>query len=102
MLIIEPLLDDAEHGASGRELDIAMLAMAGGRERTQAEYRRLFDHAGLTVTGVHRVRLGYAIPVATPTSHRPGKRARRVGAGIETRAGPGRGDERSAGPPEPA
>jgi len=33
-------------------LDIAMLVVTGGRERTEAEYRELFDAAGFRLTRV--------------------------------------------------
>ncbi len=42
--------DDCESVA--KWVDIEMLVINNGRERTAAEYRRLFDEAGFEMTGV--------------------------------------------------
>lgn len=64
VLIIERALDDAEHGPSVREVDITMLAMTGGRERSLAAYVDLIEAVGLTACAVHRAGSGYVIVVA--------------------------------------
>ena len=64
ILVIERALDDAEYGASVREVDITMMALTGGRERSLVAYVRLIEAAGLTATAVHRVGSGYVIIVA--------------------------------------
>lgn len=43
--------DDVASQPSSARADIGMLVMTGGRERTQAEYRALFERAGLRFDG---------------------------------------------------
>ena len=52
LLIVEMILapDDAPH--PGKLLDLAMLVMPGGRERTEGEYAALLRKAGLSLTRV--------------------------------------------------
>jgi hypothetical protein len=38
--------------ALARTVDLEMLAVVGGRERTEAEFRAIFQRAGLTLTRV--------------------------------------------------
>lgn len=50
-----------EHGTEGRdhaEMNLRMLVLCGGRERTVDDYARLGREAGLTVTGVRTTPLG--------------------------------------------
>ena len=44
----------------GKLVDIEMLLMPGGRERTEAEFRALFQRAGFTLTRI--------IPTQSPLS----------------------------------
>ncbi len=46
VLVIETVLDDDRVRDPARTLDIIMLALTGGRERTPAEYASLFERAG--------------------------------------------------------
>jgi hypothetical protein len=53
VLVIENILADDQPDARGHTLDIIMLAMTGGKERTQSQLAGLFDQAGfhgVTVT----------------------------------------------------
>ena len=54
VLVVEQMLpelvDDAD--APTLLLDVLMLAVTGGRERTEAEFRNLLDGAGLELTAV--------------------------------------------------
>ena len=47
ILIIERLLDGPNQGADTKFSDLNMLVMPGGRERTEAEFARLVQGAGL-------------------------------------------------------
>ena len=60
LLIIENVLPDARVPSFGKLLDLEMLVIAGGQERTEQEYRRLVERSGLHVTRV--------IPTAAPQS----------------------------------
>jgi len=48
VLVVESILSDAEPDPRGRTLDIVMLAVTGGRERTAGELATLFERAGLS------------------------------------------------------
>jgi hypothetical protein len=52
VLLVEAVIpfDDAPH--FGKSVDVAMLAFTGGLERTEAEYRVLFDSAGFVLTKI--------------------------------------------------
>jgi hypothetical protein len=59
LIVIEPLLPEDEESAPGAVMmDIAMLVITGGRERTAAEFADLYERAGFRL---HRV-----IPTASP------------------------------------
>jgi hypothetical protein len=47
VLVIENVLPDHEPNPRGHTLDIIMLAVTGGRERTPSQLTALFDQAGL-------------------------------------------------------
>jgi len=47
--VVQPVLDDSSFGGL---LDLNMLVMSGGRERTTDEYRKLFDESGFRLTQV--------------------------------------------------
>jgi O-methyltransferase len=47
VLVIENILPDDEADVRGHTLDVLMLAVTGGRERTTAELEKLFQAAGL-------------------------------------------------------
>jgi hypothetical protein len=52
VLIIESILRPRAGSSFGKFMDLAMLVMTGGRERTEAEYRALLRRAGLTLTRI--------------------------------------------------
>jgi hypothetical protein len=60
LLLIEMVLPAGDTPHPGKMLDMVMLMVPGGRERTEAEYAVLLDKAGLRVTGV--------TPTASPVS----------------------------------
>jgi hypothetical protein len=60
LLVIELVLPLAFDPAFGTLLDLNMLVMSGGRERTQEEYRSLFEASGFSLTRV--------IPTLAPVS----------------------------------
>jgi hypothetical protein len=66
VVVVERLLDDPDHGAAVRRVDITMLALTGGRERTLAEYTALLADAGLEVTSVARATGGYSLIASHP------------------------------------
>ena len=52
LLVIECVVPDGPDISSSKLLDLNMLVMNGGRERTKTELRELFDAAGLRMTRV--------------------------------------------------
>ena len=60
MLLVETLLPESPEPHWATTLDVLMLAVTGGRERTTAEYQRLLDLAGIDLVRT--------FPTATPFS----------------------------------
>jgi hypothetical protein len=60
LLVIERMVPTGNEPFVGKDVDITMLALTGGLERTESEYRRLLDLADL--------RLNHTIPTSTPSS----------------------------------
>jgi hypothetical protein len=52
VLLVEFIVPAGEGKSFSKLLDLNMLVMNGGRERTESEYRRLFDAAGLRMTRI--------------------------------------------------
>src|SRR5215472_5845958 len=54
VILIEMLIPQGDEPSFGKWVDVEMLAMAGGRERTEVEYGELFAAAGLRLARVVR------------------------------------------------
>jgi hypothetical protein len=52
LLVIEVVLPERPESSFENLLDLNMLVMSGGRERTEAEYRKLFAASGFRLTRV--------------------------------------------------
>jgi hypothetical protein len=65
LLVIERVVPDGNAPAEAKLFDINMLVVAGGRERTEPEYRQLFELAGLKLTRVGGTRSPLSVIVAT-------------------------------------
>jgi hypothetical protein len=61
VLIIETLVPEAPGPHFGKTLDVIMLAVTGGRERTQAQYAALLSTVGLRLERVLPTRSEYSI-----------------------------------------
>ena len=61
VLVIETLVAEAPGPHFGKSLDITMLAVTGGRERTEAQYRALFAAAGFRLARVLPTAAQYSI-----------------------------------------
>lgn len=61
VLIVEALVSEAPGPEFGKTLDIIMLALTGGRERTESEYRKLLAAAGFELERVVATRSHYSI-----------------------------------------
>jgi hypothetical protein len=61
VLIIETLVPEGSGPHFGKTLDIIMLAVTGGRERSRAEYEALLERSGLRLERVLATRSEYSI-----------------------------------------
>lgn len=53
VLLAETVIPRGNEPSFGKLLDLEMLVMPGGRERTEAEYRELLEAAGFRLVAVH-------------------------------------------------
>ena len=60
LLLVEAVVPEGNEPSFAKQMDLQMLVMTGGRERTAAEYRALLARAGFEMTGV--------IPTKSPVS----------------------------------
>jgi hypothetical protein len=60
VILIESIIPLGNEPGLGKIIDLEMLVMPGGKERTEAEFRALFDRAGFTLTRV--------VPTKSPLS----------------------------------
>jgi hypothetical protein len=60
ILVAEAIVPDDNSASIAKTFDVAMLVLAGGMERTEAEYRALFERAGLSVSRI--------VPTDSPVS----------------------------------
>lgn len=66
LLVVELVLPPGEEAFFGKWLDLHMMVITGGRERTAAEYDALFRAAGLALTGVVPTPPGPSVVEAVP------------------------------------
>ena len=66
LLVIELVLPSGEEPFFGKWLDLHMLALLGGRERTASEYGALFDAAGFELVRVVATSAGASVVEAVP------------------------------------
>jgi hypothetical protein len=64
--IIETILPDDLSPHPGWGLDITMMALLGGRERTRAEHEKLLSEAGFAVTRLSALTSSYSVLEARP------------------------------------
>ncbi|MGL4462142.1 MAG: methyltransferase [Planctomycetia bacterium] len=66
LLIVEFVIAEGDAPAFGKWLDLAMLVLLGGRERTESDFRRLLHETGFTLTAVHPTDAGVVVVEARP------------------------------------
>jgi len=52
LLVVESVIPRSNQPFAGKFLDLVMLLIPGGKERTEAEYRSLFDEAGFELSRI--------------------------------------------------
>lgn len=66
LLVVELVIPPGDEPSFGKWLDLHMLAIPGGRERTEAEYRTLFRDAGFELTNIVPTPAGPSVVEAAP------------------------------------
>ncbi len=66
LLMVELVIPPGNEPSFGKWLDLHMLAIRGGRERTEAEYGALFRAAGFELTRVIPTAAGPSVVEAVP------------------------------------
>lgn len=67
LLLIERVIPPGNEPAEGKLVDISMLVMTGGMERTESEYRALLEAAGLRMMKIIPTGVSASIIQAAPT-----------------------------------
>jgi hypothetical protein len=67
LLIIERLIQAGNEPCAGKLVDITMLALTGGMERTEEEYQKLLQAAGLQINRIVPLSTGDSVIEASPT-----------------------------------
>ena len=68
LLIAERVVPIDNAPSEAKLFDINMLAIVGGRERTEAEYRRLLERSGLTLVRVIATKSPLSVIEAHPVT----------------------------------
>jgi O-methyltransferase domain len=70
-LLVEMVVPDTDATSFSKLLDLNMLAMTGGRERTKAEFRALLDAANYELTRIIPTIAPQSVIEAVPKLRRP-------------------------------
>jgi precorrin-6B methylase 2 len=66
IVLVESVLDPAE-SAAGNFMDLHMLVIHGGKERTSAEFRALYEESGFRLKGISKTSAGLSLIEGIPT-----------------------------------
>jgi len=69
LLLVETVIPPGDEPHPGKMLDMVMMSLTGGMERSEAEYRELLDRAGLRLTQVVPTRSPVSVVEAVPANH---------------------------------
>jgi len=61
LLVVESVIPPGNEPSFGKSLDLAMLVLPGGEERTAEEYRRLYETAGFRLTRIVPTKAGVSV-----------------------------------------
>jgi hypothetical protein len=61
LLVVESVIPPGNEPSFGKSLDLAMLVLPGGEERTAEEYRRLYETAGFRLIGIVPTKAGVSM-----------------------------------------
>ena len=71
LLLVEAVVPEGNGPSFSKQMDLQMLVMTGGRERTAAEYRALLARAGFEMTDVIQTKSPVSIVEAVKAGERP-------------------------------
>ncbi len=66
LLVMDNVIPETPQPHFGKLLDLEMMLMPGGRERTETEFRRLFTQAGFEIARIVPTRVSQSLIVAHP------------------------------------
>jgi hypothetical protein len=66
VILLESVISQGHESGMGKVMDLEMLVMAGGKERTEQEFRELFDRSGFTLTRIVPTRSPLSVLEARP------------------------------------
>ncbi|QNP74673.1 methyltransferase [Streptomyces roseirectus] len=66
VLVIDPLIPEGDVPHPGKFMDITMMALSKGRDRTEAEFVEVFGKAGLRLAGTVGLKSASSVVVAEP------------------------------------
>jgi hypothetical protein len=67
MLIVEVALAAPNEASLGKDMDMIMLAFPGGKERSEEEYRALFEPSGFRLSKVTPTKSGVCVVEGRPS-----------------------------------
>ena len=67
LLVVDTVVSDGDGFSPGKVIDLNMMVLSGGRERTADEFRRLLAAAGFTLTRVLPTRFPNSVVEAVPS-----------------------------------
>jgi ubiquinone/menaquinone biosynthesis C-methylase UbiE len=67
VLVVEVALSPPNEASLGKDMDMIMLAFPGGKERSEEEYRALFESAGFRLSKVTPTQSGVCVVEGRPT-----------------------------------
>jgi len=68
VILIENVIPETPEYSFSKWLDLSMMMLTGGRERTAAEYRQLLEKAGLEVEQIVPTSAGLSLIISLPRS----------------------------------
>ncbi|MET8976881.1 methyltransferase [Streptomyces sp. NPDC004539] len=66
VLVIDPVIPEGDVPHPGKFMDITMMALSRGRDRTEAEFAEVFGKAGLRLTGTVGLNSPSSVVIAVP------------------------------------
>ena len=67
LMVVERVIPPGDAPAPGKLVDVTMLLITGGRERSREEYARLLGHAGFRLATIAPTPAGTDVITARPT-----------------------------------